>query len=294
MKLLSITQIEESMLDSSSVPLSETEWTAGTYNLGNQRRVGLDLYQVLVTSTTDEPTAGAVADPPTWGLLGKVNRWRMFDGSTLDQTTNADDITVAITPGAVINAVAFSRLGGGGEARVWLDDPVDGIVYDQTVGLIDNINVIDFYTYCFEPFQQRFDVLFTGIPPYGAATLNAEITATEAACAEMSIGLARDLGLALFGTSVGTIRYGVRRTDAFGRTTFVRRQSVKKANFEVIANTPGIDRVLRLLDNERDKPAVFIGSGNYDSLIILGAYQDFEYTFTGPSVSEGVIRVEGL
>ncbi|MAX61543.1 MAG: hypothetical protein CMK46_06900 [Porticoccus sp.] len=293
MKIVSITPVEVSAL-TSSVPLSETEWSAGTHNLGEQRRVGLDLYQVLVSSTTDEPTAGAVADPPTWGLLGKVNRWRMFDGSTLDQTTNADEITVAITPGSIVNAVVFNRLGGGGEIRVWMEDPTDGVVFDETVSLIDNSNVVDFYTYCFEPFQQRFDLAFLNLPPYGAATINAEITATNAACAEMSIGFVREIALTLNGTSVGTVRFGVRRTDAFGRTTFVRRQSVKRVNFEVIGPTASIDRFVRILDNERDQPAVFIGSELYDSLIVFGAYQDFEKTFSGPAYSDGTIRVEGL
>jgi len=280
MKIVSITPVEVSAL-TSSVPLSETEWSAGTHNLGEQRRVGLDLYQVLVSSTTDEPTAGAVADPPTWGLLGKVNRWRMFDGSTLDQTTNADEITVAITPGSIVNAVVFNRLGGGGEIRVWMEDPTDGVVFDETVS-------------CFEPFQQRFDLAFLNLPPYGAATINAEITATNAACAEMSIGFVREIALTLNGTSVGTVRFGVRRTDAFGRTTFVRRQSVKRVNFEVIGPTASIDRFVRILDNERDQPAVFIGSELYDSLIVFGAYQDFEKTFSGPAYSDGTIRVEGL
>lgn len=293
MRVVTITPVTEVML-TSDVPIDEVEWTAGTYMLGQQRRVGLDLYQVLVTSTTDEPTAGAASDPQTWGLLSKVNRWKMFDGSTLDQTTNPDQITVAIVPGSIVDTVVFSRLGGGGELRVWVEDPYEGTVYDETVELIDNSNVIDFYTWCFEPFQQRFDVVFSSLPPYGMATINAELTSENAAIGEMSIGIMRNSGAAVYGTSVGTVRFGVRRTDAFGRTSFVRRQSVKRANFEVHVPTGQIDRVQRLLDNERDQPAVFIGDERYDSLILLGAYLDFELTFQGPQSSDGVIRVEGL
>jgi len=294
MRIISIVPITEGMLDYSSVALSESEWSAGTYTLGQQARVGLNLYQVLVTSTTDEPTVGAAADPKTWGLFGKVNRWRMFDGSTRQSTADDDEIEVHIIPGQVVSAIALFKLGGGGEVRVWMEDPVDGIVYDQTLGLIDNSNVVDFYTYAFEPFQQRYDAVFTGLPPYGSATIKVRLAATNASIAQLAIGRLRNIGLTLNGTSVGTVRYGTRRTDEFGNTSFVRRQSVKRANFECTVETGQIDRVQRQLDDERDQPVAFIGDEGFDSLLIFGSYLDFDITFRGPSISDGVIRVEGL
>ena len=93
----------------SSVAITETEWTAGTYETGTLRYVGTDLYEVTADpDTDDEPTAGAAKDPATWVKIGKINRWKMFSGIIAEKTEQTGGpIEVEIEPGSVVNAVAL-------------------------------------------------------------------------------------------------------------------------------------------------------------------------------------------
>ena len=50
--------ITETNIDSTNVAL-ETAWTAGTYTLGDVRRVGERLFEVSAASTTQEPGLAA-------------------------------------------------------------------------------------------------------------------------------------------------------------------------------------------------------------------------------------------
>jgi len=48
------------------------EWSAGSYDEGDVVYKGVELYESLEGSNTDDPEVGSVAETPTWLALGKV------------------------------------------------------------------------------------------------------------------------------------------------------------------------------------------------------------------------------
>ena len=295
MKLIRPTDVTPSNL-TSNVPITETEWTAGTYNTGVQRYVGTALYEVVASpSTSDEPTAGALKDPPTWIKVGEINRFKMFSGVLFEQTENPETIEVTIDPGVVVNAVALFNLSGN-TVTVTVDDPVEGEVYSRTQSLLDNSSVVDWYSYFFEPITLKSDIAFLDLPAYGSATTTVTVDAGEATAkvGELVIGSQRVIGLTNYGTSVGIVDYSIKERDPFGGAIIRERAFSRRVEYEVTVETSKISSVVNILASVRAKPTVYIGEDNESSTIAYGYYRDFGVTFSTPSISSCTIEVEGL
>lgn len=105
--------VGDANITASNVAL-ETAWSAGTYSLGTQRRVGERLYEVAVSSTSQEPSANA----SDWFDAGPANRFAAFDVVFgIDQlkpietvTRNADTITMTLEGLSRISGIAMLGL----------------------------------------------------------------------------------------------------------------------------------------------------------------------------------------
>ena len=139
--------VTAAMLTASNVPETDAPaWTAGTYTLGQQRIYDHRIYEVMVSSTTDRPDIGAVANPPSWLDTGATNRFKMFDQIINTQTSYISEIDIDITPAAIVNSAAFFGLSGN-SITVTVTDPVDGVVFTETRNLQDNTIIIDSVSY---------------------------------------------------------------------------------------------------------------------------------------------------
>lgn len=296
MRIVTPQPITSSILTASNVAITETLWTAGTYTTGTQRYEGTTLYEVIATpSTTDQPSVGVLAATPTWKIIGAINRYKMFDNVISTQTTRTGTIEITITPGQVVNTVAFFGLAGN-TIQVEVDDPVDGIVYDETISLQDNILITDWYSYFFEEFYTKTDVVFADLPSYGTAEIIVTIDAgaSTAACGEMVMGRGRTIGVSNFGTSVSIQDYSIKMTDSSGNIVVQERAYSKRADYDVTVETNRIATVQKLLADIRTTPTVFIGEEDKPETIVYGFYKSFNIVISTPSISDCSIEVEGL
>lgn len=289
-------EVTPANLTATNVAITETAWTAGTYTTGTQRYVGTDLYEVVATpSTTDEPTAGAAANPPTWILVGKINRYRMFDFAIGQATTRTSPIEVTITPGQVVNTVALFEFAGADTVQVKVTDPVDGLVYDETVSLVDNTGINNFYAYFFQPYASATEANFFDLPNYSDATVTITITgAGTVGVGETVIGRARTLGVTLMNTTIGIEDFSRKKRDDFGVFRIVERRFAKLGNFDVFLENNQINAALRTLAEFRATPALYVGNVTQPETYILGFYRDFSILRSGPITSEMTLEVEGL
>jgi hypothetical protein len=213
-------------------------WSAGTYTLGTRKYYGHLAYEVIVASTTDRPDTGAALATPSWAEVQPTNRWAMFDTSISTQTVNSGTIEVELTPAEVVNALAAFGLTGE-TLEVVVEDPTEGVVYDELVDLQDSSSVTDWYTYFFEDIQYRQDVTLLDLPSYPDAVITVTIDngVANAKCGALVVGRQRELGVALFGTSVRIKSYSVKTTDDFGNVSITPRAYAKLADYDAMVET---------------------------------------------------------
>ena len=281
----------------SDVAITEIEWTAGTYETGDLRYVGTDLYQVVaIPDTTDEPTAGADKEPKTWLKVGKINRFKMFSGIVSEKTEQTGaPINVTIDSGQLVNAVAFFGVDAS-EITLTITDPTDGVVFSHTEAMVDNSAIVDGFTYCFEPIVRKDEVAFVGLPSYATATVTAQISAgvSDVACGEMVIGSSLDLGITLLEFTAGIRDFSRKEVNVFGDFEIVRRRFSKFAEFDVLMDKRLASNVLRTLADRRALPTVWIGNPDDPETIIYGFYANHSLLRVAPGYSELSIEIEGL
>lgn len=296
MKIIVPQAVTSSTLTSSNVAEDDAPaWSAGTYYLGDQRIYNHRVWEVIATSTADQPDVGAAANPPTWLDAGADNRYKMFDNIISTQTENDDTIEVSINPGTIVNAVALFGLLGN-SVTVVVDDPIDGIVYNETKNLQDNTLITNWYAYFFDAILARDSIIFDDLPTYGTASIDVTIDAGTgtAKCGELVIGQQRTLGVSNFGTGVSIIDYSIKSTDAFGNVIIVPRAYSKRADYDVTVETAQVSAVQKSLADIRTTPTVFIGDSNRPETIVYGYYKQFQIVLSTPSISSCSLEVEGL
>lgn len=250
---------------------------AVTYALGDVvSSIGTNshlLYESLVagnlgnalTSTTKWVHAGA-AKVTTGDPYNSTNRWKMFDQSYSSQTINAESITLVLTPGVLVNSMAFLNVTG---ASIRVQQSASG--YDQTV-LLQTHPVDNWYDWYYEELTQEDEALFLGIPPYASSTLTVTITATggTAACGVCVIGKEKQLGQTQWGMSKEIQDYSRVIENDFGDIELRRGTYAERLNLDVYL-TPGTEsEVVRQMKNHRSEPLVFVGSTEFSLSIVYG------------------------
>lgn len=301
MRIIQPIPVTPAILTSSNVPETDaTAWTAGTYTLGTTRMYDHRVYEVIVSSTTDRPDIGAVATPPTWLDLGATNRYKMFDQIISTQTSAAIvdwGFEVVVTPGTIINALALFGMEDVLNVTVEMTDPIEGVVYSETVSLIDNSEVTDWYAYFFSDIIYSGDAIFDDLPSYGTASLSVTFEGTTgvgSSVGEMVIGKTKDLGVTNFGTSVSIQDYSIKSRDDFGNVVITQRAFSKRADFDVTVDTSKVSAVQNALAAIRTVPTVFIGDPDRPETVVYGFYKSFNIVLSSPSISDCTIEVEGL
>ena len=278
-----------------NVAVTETEWTAGTYTIGQQRYVDTQLYEVVVSSTTDEPTAGAAKPEPTWVNIGAINRFRMFDLVVGARTTLAGDLEVSLTPTERFAAVAFFGLRGA-DLSLSVELPAEGVIYEREVLLQDFSGITDWYDYFFGEVPTLEDVAFADVPPVSGATVHVTITALDGVseCGEMVVGPALEIGTTNMGTSVGIEDFSAKERDAFGGFRVIERAFSKRVDFEVTVPRRRADWVGQTLSRLRATPVVFVGDEREAATLVFGYVRDWKLTYRSLDISDLTLEAEGL
>lgn len=174
----------------------------------------------------------------------------------------------------------------------------DGEVYNEDFSLLDNGDIVDWFTYFFAEQGVKTEALFTGIPPYLDSSVEVTVTAdsgTNAKVGQIVFGFLSNFGLTTYGTSVGIEDYSRKETDAFGNFIITERAFAKLVDYDVRLETGKARTVQNTLANFRATPIVYIGSQDEAlAAIVYGFYRRFDITLEGPAYSFAAIEVEGL
>lgn len=293
MRIVEPVDVSETALVSSDVPVDDYPlWEAGTYTLGQRVINGIQAWEALADTTTQEPSASSF----DWLRLGYVNRWRMFRDGLDSLSVQLDSISTIIAFPALVNTVAALGIDGA-EVQLTVTDAVEGVVYDQTASLVD-IGVADWWEYFFLPYDRKDTHLFTGVPPYlgsdYALTIRAASAQEVAAIGRVVAGTVRPLGVTNYGTSLSSIDYSTKDRDGFGNLTLVPRRTVKLIDYEASVSSQRVGFVQKQLSRLAATPTLFIGDELYDATIVYGVYRDFTEIISSPSISQLTLTVEGF
>jgi hypothetical protein len=298
MRIINPVTVTDAVLTSSDIPEDDyTEWSAVTaYLVGDTVTVSdsgvHSNYECLINNTNKYPPDYTGGASPEWLDLGKNNRWRMFDTKVGNVSSQAAAITVELTPGAVINSVALFELAGS-TVNLTLSDPLEGIVYDESVAITESPYVEDWYTYFFSDFETTTEIVKTNLPSYPSAALTVEILSDATAqCGQCVIGKVKKLGITQFGTSVGILDYSRKETDDFGNNIIVQRNYAQTVNYQAEVQSNRVRDVQRTLAAIRTSPVVWIGSEDYPSTIVYGWYKDFSIVINTACISQCNLEVE--
>ncbi len=116
MRIIRPLTITDAMLTDCNVP--ETDGTAGEwgvavpYLVGDTVRVTTTgvhkIYEALENVTGgDSPEIDVLNAVPKWLEISATNRWKAFDQKVGSQTSQAVSIVYEITPGAIVDSIAF-------------------------------------------------------------------------------------------------------------------------------------------------------------------------------------------
>jgi hypothetical protein len=272
-----------------NIPITETLWTAGTYTIGTQRYLGMWLYEVTATSTTQQPSETA----SDWTIVSAINKYKMIDNRYNSVSTNTTSITVTIYSNKIVEAIALLNIQGT-SLNVKVKDDLNNIIYNKDVVLQDYSPVIGWWSYFFTEIQEKNDIILDDIPPY--SNVNVEITITGVTCSlgEISLGSLFDLGFTQFDTTVSIIDYSKKETTAIGETVLIQGVYVKKVDYAIQIPRTLTPAVFKFLSQYRATPLVWIGEIEREEINVFGFYRDFNIILSNPAVDMCSLNVEGL
>lgn len=299
MKLIRPVTITDSVLVASNVLENDyAEWLVGTtYSIGNEVIVLSThrIYESLTdTNVGNDPTTD---DGTNWLNTGATNRWKAFDNTISDQTTNTTSITYELDPSSLVNAIAMFNLDAT-DVDITVTDPVEGVVYNENVSLLDNSAVENWWGYFFEPIVRKSEFVKFDLPNYASATVDLSIntnTGDTAKVGQIVIGNQKTLGLTTYGTTISIQDYSTKDTDTFGNVIITERRFAQLVDYDVKLATSTVRDVQKTLANFRATPIVYSGTedGTYGDLV-YGYYRNFGINISTPSFSDATIEVEGL
>lgn len=294
--------VTDAILTATDVPeADEAEFLIGTtYALGDLVMVTTtgvhSVFQSLVGGNIgNQPELDDPIAPVNWARVSATNRWAMFSDQINDQTEQATSIEVELTPAALVNGMSFFGLDAA-TLQIVMDDPVDGIVFDETFTLVDDSGVNDWYAWYFEPIIRQDTLAVLSLPPFVSAVITVTVSAPggTAKIGLLTMGAQRKLGDTDHSTSTGIVDYSRKDRDTFGNPVVTPRNFTNRANYSVTVDTGFAGAVQKTLADFRTVPMTYIGSVDFPSTIIYGFFRDFDIVLSNPTKSLLNIDVEGL
>jgi len=297
MQIIPPVDVSDFNLTSSNIPENDAQVWANNATYGAGETV---LYLHNVYESLEAANTGNLPDQSSdkWLLLGASNRYKAFDRRISDPAVKADKISYTIShSGLAINSVSAFGLEAA-SITIEINDPIDGLVYSNTVDLIDNSAVIDWFTYFFAPIGLKtLEVVLTDLPPYGTASTTVTVSnpGLDAKVGQIALGQAIELGIVLYGTSISIEDYSRKERDQFGNAVIVERGFAQTVDFDLKVPTLGARRVQNLLAKYRTTPVVWNGTKDASyGVNVYGYYRRFDINLSAPEVSDATIEVEGL
>lgn len=306
MKILVPITLTDAMLSSSTIAepaAGETAWNAATsYTVGQRcilastHRVYENLIAGVNATSPDQALTGAT---PRWLDYGPTLRWAAFDGVVNTPSTATTSFTYVLLPG-FFNAIAFYGMNGASITVSIKDAPGGTVFYTYSGSLIEP--PVDYYDYYFGAIRGLSKLVLSDILLYA----NPEVTITVTGVGTVEAGMIAfgdlrplisegGIGGTQQGASAEPFTYSYINTDAFGRTSIVRRHSATNMRVSVVLPKTDADAALATVQSVLDVPAAWIATDaeGYAGLNVFGLGSG-SLGYEGPNHATLNITVKGF
>lgn len=296
MNIIEPVTITPDMLVSSNVPEDEHPAWSGAATYGDEDRVIRDhgiWESVQAGNTGHDPLLDLASE--WWVRISATNRWRAFDGGLVDPVTNPDSISYTLTLGRTTDAIALFSIDAA-SVQVIVTDPIDGVIYDQTFGLIDTVPIHDAWSYFFGPIDYSPDLVVRSIPIWSGAEVEIIVSGgAVTSVGEIIIGVDHRIGETLVDTSIGLEDYSIKERGDFGNPIIVELGFTRIVDYRFSFQTSDARRIQSIMSRIRARPAVFSSGAGTERFgtSIPGFYKDFHVPLT-TNLSFGTLEVESL
>lgn len=298
MKLIQPTTVTDAILTSSNVTENDyAAWNSSTsYTIGQKVIVVAThkIYEALTNNSNKYPPSYLTGTAPEWLDLGATNKFRMFDQSYNNQTTNTGSIVVVLEPGR-INSLGLLNVENATSINIKMVSAAV-TVYEKNAEIILN-NVSDWYEYYYNQVEKRNDFVFTDLPIYSDGILTITIyggITDVVKCGLCIPGYYAQIGDSLWGAKVGIINYSTKEQDVFGNYNIVVRKYSKTLSDSIWVANERTGYIQKILQPYYSTPALWVASELFEATIIYGFYRDFSIVIDDPSGSQCSIEIEGL
>ena len=276
-------------------------WSATkAYAIGDFITIDRINYQALVANTNRHPVTDTVS-PAAWQNMGWVNKYRMFNKAigntwkigTFTAAPNVIDFT--IRPGQRINAIGLVGVYASSVRIVMTVPGVTDPVYDKTFSMSRKAGG-SWYQYFFGQFVTEDNLAEFDLPPYNNADIRVIVSAPggTARVGMMIIGWGKNIGTAVYGTSLGRKKYSTIKEEFDGSITITKRGRRRSIDFQVELSGDQISSTQRILDDVDDIPSLFVGASELAYTVIIGIYDDFDTGLPTYNRGQYTLKVRSL
>ena len=275
-------------------------WAVGTtYALGDRVIVLAEhaVYESVQAGNTGNTPA---TSPAWWAYVGATNRWKAFDTSTTSQTLASagtpTSIEYAIAPGVAINVVAMLNISNATSARIRLNDPTYGDVYDETISLVSTPLASNWWSWFFGQRVTPTSVVRRDLPPYPNATLYLTLTGIDGlGVGVISYGAETSYGLGIrYGAELSIQSFSRVEESDFGEAVFVKRGAASRLKSSMLMLKGETDPLFNRLQAVDGVPCLFVMSEAFSSTTLFGWVEDFSILIEYPEHSEAEITLRSL
>lgn len=282
-----------------------TEWASGTTYAADAlvtRGVGFThrVYKSGAGSNLGNVPENTLATTPAkWVDVGPTNRWRMLRANANYRSSGASPLTVTLSPGVRVSALAIVGMGAD-SVTVQQKDSGGNVTYTYTKNLRLR-NTLDWSDYFFGAFRFQTAILLLDIPLISSSSLTVTLTRASGAvtCGPIVYGTSVNLGPPALGATAGITDYSVISRDTFGNSTLLQRKSIPLTTQTTTVLATNVDLVRDTLTGLRATAAMYAGiedssSAFFNSLAVLGIVNRWGLTVDRNEVVHLSLDIEGL
>ncbi len=269
----------------------DTEFTQGQFvKVSALKR----LYRCAASSSTGEfPPANS----QVFTDYGAVNSYKMFDEVINSQTKFDSSCNVSIGFNRS-NTIGILNIKNVYTVQIeQVDNVTSEVVYSKTIELA-NYGASSLYDYWYKQIQYEKDIVLFDLVYLPDSKINIIFSGNENSLVGSVIsGLADNIAITLYGSSVKLNDFSTYQVDEYGNTTFSKRGYSRTITGQVIIDATRIDETIYKLSELRGAITLFSGdeqADGYKSLMTLGYIKDLKIPIDSPSKSKFPITIIGV